>query len=127
DFMSYLDTREINGELAKYSFTFQLKGKVDPKRADLALKITKKDKSEIDKKISKDNISYKFDEKANVTTVSVNLKAEGAKIGTIFTGSQTLFHVEVLFSQNYSDAGELILANVRDFTLKLSGDMTLTR
>jgi hypothetical protein len=61
------------------------------------------------------------------TYVSVDLKSEGAKIGSIFTGSQTAFHVELAFSQDYSDAGELILSSIRDFTLKLSTDMVLTK
>jgi hypothetical protein len=124
---AYLDTSALSGSLSKYSITFRLLGKVDAKRAALALKITKKDKVEIDKKISRGNISYKYNDKENFTDVSVDLKSEGAKIGSIFTGSQTVFHVELAYSQDYSDAGEMILSNIRDFTLKLSTDMVLTK
>lgn len=124
---AYLRTQNVVGNLSKYSITFRLNGKVDAKRTSLALKITKKDKVEIDKKISRGNISYKYNDKENFTDVTVDLKSEGAKIGSIFTGSQTAFHVELAFSQDYADAGELILSSIRDFTLKLSTDMVLTK
>jgi hypothetical protein len=125
--LAYLDTRSLEGTLGKYNLSFRVNGKVDPKRAGLVLKITKKDKVEIDKKISRGNISYKYNEKENFTVVSVDLKSEGAKVGSSFTWSTTVFRVELAYTQDYSDAGESILASVRNFTLGLSADMLLTK
>ncbi len=113
----YLKTESLNGELRKYSFTFQLLGKVDPKRASLGIKIVKKDSVEIDKAlVRKSNITYKYEAKDNVTNVTIDLKGEGAKIGSIFTGSKADFVTTITFSQDYSDIGEMILGRVKDFT-----------
>lgn len=125
--LAYLDTANIEGTLKKYSFAFRLKGKVDPKRAALALKITRKDIIEIDKTISKGNISYEYVANGNYTNVIVDLKAEGAKVGSILTGAKTEYVVNVIFSQNYSDAGEMILSKVQDFTWKKARIFTLEK
>lgn len=116
--LAYLNTENLEGTLKKYSFSFRLNGKIDPKRAALALKITRKDIVEIDKTISKSNIAYEYVENGNYTNVTVDLKAEGAKVGSILTGPNTEFVTYVTFSQNYSDAGEMILAKIQDFTWK---------
>jgi hypothetical protein len=124
---AYLSTLDIQPVLSKYSFVFHTKGKLDPKRSALALKISRKGKNEIDKKISKSSLSYKYDAASDSTTVTVDLKAEGAKIGNIFTGAQTAFAVEMSFAQDYSDAGDIILSQVRDFALKFNKDVPLTK
>ncbi len=119
--LAYLDTNSIEGTLKKHSLTFVLKGKVDPARAALGLKIVRKDIIEIDKAaINKANIKYNYVPNSNITEVTVDLKAEGAKIGSILTGPKTEFHTTISFSQNYSDAGEMILSKVSDFTWKKS-------
>ena len=51
DHFSYLDTKDLIGELSKYSFTFSLKGKINTEKSGLALKIVKKGKTLLDKKI----------------------------------------------------------------------------
>ncbi len=114
--LAYLSTPGIDGTLKKHSFTFILNGKVDPKRAALTLKITRKDIVEIDKTINKANIKYEYVENGNFTHVTVDLKAEGAKVGSILTGPKTEFATVVTFTQNYSDAGEMILSKVNDFS-----------
>jgi len=115
--LSYLETNTLNGELRKYSFSFKLNGKIDPKRASLGLKIVRKDNVEINKeKISKNNISYTYDSVGYFTTVTVDLKAEGAKIGSIFTGPKAEFETTVTFSQDFSDLGEMVLGKIRNFT-----------
>lgn len=124
---AYLDTSSISGSLGKYSLSFNVKGKVEAKRSGLVLKISRKDKVEIDKKVSRGNMSFKYNEKGDYTNVYVNLKAEGAKIGSIFTGSGTTFRVDINFSQDYSDAGEMILSTLNDFNLRLSGEMNLVK
>lgn len=118
--LAYMNTRELDGTLKKYSFSFKLNGKVEPKRAALTLKITRKDLVEIDKAINKANIKYEYVENGNYTNVTVDLKAEGAKVGSILTGPRTEFEVNVMFSQNYHDAGEMVLGKINDFTWKKS-------
>nr|BDT28554.1 hypothetical protein BHI3_20200 [Bacteriovorax sp. HI3] len=118
--LGYLTTSSLEGTLKKYSFSFRLNGKIDPKRVALALKITRKDIIEIDKVISKGNISYEYVANGNYTVVTVDLKAEGAKVGSILTGAKTEFMTNVSFTQNYSDAGEMILSKIQDFTWKQS-------
>ncbi|QDK41590.1 hypothetical protein DOM21_09020 [Bacteriovorax stolpii] len=75
---------------------------------------------EIDKVISKGNISYEYVANGNYTVVIVDLKAEGAKVGSILTGAKTEFMTNVSFTQNYIDAGEMILSKIQDFTWKQS-------
>ena len=128
EFMGYLNTPErLDGELSKYSFSFKLKGKLDSKRTALAMKITKKEKVEMDKKVSKGNIKYQYIANENVTKVTVDLKSEGAKIGSIFTGETTQFRVILSFSQDYSDAGEAQLTTISNPVFNGWGDFTLTR
>lgn len=127
EYFKYLETPYLSGVLSKYSFSFYLSGKVDPKRGSLNLKISKKEKIEIDKKISKGNISYKYNKNDNTTTVTVDLKGEGVKIGSIFTGSQAAFYVEAVYSQDYSDAGDMILSIVRDFQWSRASNFSISK
>lgn len=128
EFMGYLNTPEmLAGELSKYSFSFKLRGKLDSKRTNLSMRIVKKEKVEIDKKISKGNIRYEYIAAENVTRVIVDLKSEGAKIGSIFTGENTSFRVTLSFSQDYSDAGDAQLTTVQNPVFEGWGDFTLTR
>lgn len=125
--LGYLSTNNLEGTLKKYTFAFVLNGKVDAKRAGLTLKITRKDIVEIDKAISKGNVRYEYVAAKNQTVVTVDLKAEGAKVGSILTGAKTEFATEVTFSQNYSDAGDMILSKVSDFTWKKARVFLLTK
>ncbi len=117
----YLQTADnFIGELRKNTFMFNLKGKVDSKRAELTLRITnQKNTEEINKKIAKGNVRYVYNEQTNTTVATVDLKAEGAKIGTIFTPKDKEYYVEVSFLQNYSDMGESALGKAQDYTLKM--------
>lgn len=128
EFFAYTNTSEnISGELSKYSFSFYLNGKIDSKRTNLNLKITKKEKLEINKKISRSNIKYSYNEQMNKTKVTVDLKSEGAKIGSIFTGENTFFRVLVQFSQDYSDVGEMYLSKPTKLDFEGWGDFNLTK
>ena len=128
EFFAYPNTNEsLNGELSKYSFSFNLKGKIDSKRTNLKLKITKKEKVEIDKKVARGNIKYAYDAQTKLTKVTVDLKSEGAKIGSIFTGEKAIFRVQLTFEQDYSDAGEMYLSKPANLMYEGWGDFNLTK
>ncbi len=126
--LMYLKTQSLEGDLQKYSFSFKLDGKVDPARASLGIKITKKDAIEINKVlVDKNHIKYQYTANGNYTLVTIDLKAEGAKIGTIFTGAKAEFLTTITFSQDYSDVGEMILGKIRDFSWTKSKVFQITK
>ncbi len=127
--LAYLQTPGIEGTLKKHSLSFVLNGKIDPARAAMGIKILRKDIVEIDKvAISKGNIHYKYVPNGNFTEVTVDLKAEGAKIGSILTGPKKIeFQTTISFTQNYSDAGEMVLEKIQDFTWKKSRTLQLSK
>ncbi len=126
--LAYMKTSDIYASLKKHSLTFHVIGKVDPKRTVLGLKIMRKEIVEIDKlSINKGNITYKFDPQTNYTAITVDLKSEGAKIGSIFSSEKTQFDTTITFTQNFSDAGDLILGRVNNTTLKLNRILQLTK
>ncbi len=125
---AYMGTNDIYGTLKKYSLSFRLAGKVDPKRAALGVKIMRKEIVEIDKPaVNKGNITYDYNAAENFTTVTVDLKGEGAKIGSILTTDKTQYDTTITFSQNYSDAGDLILGRANNTTWKMNRILQLTK
>lgn len=126
EYLDYVKTYDLYGSLTKNTFTFRLSGKVDPKRATLLLSITRKKKTELNKTISKGLIKYNYLQGDNFTEVTVDIKGAGAKVGGVFTDND-MYAVNVEFSQDYSDAGEMVLSKVKDFKWKKSRSFQLSR
>ena len=119
EYLDYLETSKLYGTLSKYSFSFRLSGKTDPKRSGLALQITNANNHKVvmNQAINSANVQYAYMKEENYTLVTVDLKATGVKVGGLFTNRDS-YAVSVDFSQDYSDAGEMVLAKIKDFHWK---------
>jgi hypothetical protein len=94
----------------------------------LGLKIMRKEIVEIDKPgINRKNITYNYNPAENITTVTVDLKSEGAKIGSILTTEKSQFETTINFSQDYSDVGDVILGKASNTVWKMTRILQLTK
>lgn len=106
-------------ELKKRSLSFIVNGKFDMKRANLAVKITKKDEVKFEKTLKSTQFRSKFE--GGVTKVDIDLESLGApKLGGIFNKKHT---VSLKLKVDMSDMGELVFPKAQELSLETATEV----
>lgn len=112
EYFQFMESGIKNIGLGPKSVSFSVEGKIELKRATLALKISKKDDTKIDKLLTASQLNAEFD--GEKTRITVDLKKLGVStLGGIFN---RVHNVQLKLKLNYSDLGENLILKEKEFS-----------
>jgi hypothetical protein len=119
EFFKFMESGIQNLSLLKRSMSFTVAGKIEAKRATLAIAITKKGDDKFTKTIAGTQLVSEFD--GINTKVTVDLEKLGApKLGGVFNREH---NVQLKLKLDYSDLGESLLGKVPEFSTSVSASV----
>ncbi len=116
EYFKFMNTGIKNIELESKLLRFSVDGKIELKRASLAIKISKKEKIKLDKLILGSEMISEFN--GEQTVITIDLKKIGAPtLGGIFRREHNII---MKLKLDYSDLGESILTYEKEFSTSIN-------
>lgn len=119
EYFKFMKTGIRNVVLEPRRLSFSIDGKIEIKRANLLIKISKNDEVKIDAKVLGPDLKSEFD--GEKTLISVDLKKlDAPKLGGVFNREH---NTKLKLILNYSDLGESLILKEKEFSTSVNVDI----